>query len=144
MTPNPFQTEIPTTQPIKSFKPSPLKASALVAGLGLTLAIPAFAVNFSHFNPQDSGKSTLISQAKPKLELTLVSYAVTSAAYGKIIPAFVAKWKKEKKDFFFVSFKKFKLNLKKIYWEREREEQKLTIEDNNNKALLYNFIFFLL
>lgn len=98
MTPNPFQTGIPTTQPIKSFKPSPLKASALVAGLGLTLAIPAFAVNFSHFNPQDSGNSTLISQAKPKLELTLVTYAVTSAAYGKIIPAFVAKWKKEKKQ----------------------------------------------
>jgi sulfate transport system substrate-binding protein len=81
-----------------SFKPSPLKASALVAGLGLTMAIPVFAVNFSNPSAQSAHNSTLISQAKPKLELTLVSYAVTSDAYAKIIPAFVEKWKKEKKQ----------------------------------------------
>jgi sulfate transport system substrate-binding protein len=81
-----------------SFKPSPLKASALVAGLGLTMAIPVFAVNFSNPSAQSAPNSSLISQAKPKLELTLVSYAVTSDAYSKIIPAFVEKWKKEKKQ----------------------------------------------
>lgn len=98
MTVNPFNPLINLTKPVKSFKPSPLKASALVAGLGLTLAIPAFAANFGNFGAQTSGNSTLISQAKPKLELTLVTYAVTSDAYSKIIPAFVAKWKKEKKQ----------------------------------------------
>jgi sulfate transport system substrate-binding protein len=35
---------------------------------------------------------------KPKAQLTLVSYAVTQAAYSKIIPKFVAKWKKEQKQ----------------------------------------------
>jgi sulfate/thiosulfate-binding protein len=92
---NPFKTLI-NVQP--SFKPSPFKASALVAGLGLTMAIPVFAVNFSNPSAQSTNNSTLISQAKPKLELTLVTYAVTSDAYSKIIPAFVAKWKKEKKQ----------------------------------------------
>ncbi|MEG4105200.1 sulfate ABC transporter substrate-binding protein [Microcoleus sp. S13_C5] len=37
-----------------------------------------------------------ISQAKPKdVELTLVSFSVTKSAYEKIIPDFVAKWKRE-------------------------------------------------
>ena len=37
-----------------------------------------------------------ISQAKPKdVELTLVSFAVTKSAYDKIVPGFVAKWKRE-------------------------------------------------
>lgn len=35
------------------------------------------------------------SQAK-KVELTLVSFAVTKAAYSKIIPLFAAKWKRER------------------------------------------------
>ncbi|MEB3174131.1 MAG: sulfate ABC transporter substrate-binding protein [Cyanobacteriota bacterium] len=39
----------------------------------------------------------LLSQRNPqKLEVTLVSYAVTRSAYDKIIPKFVAQWKKEK------------------------------------------------
>lgn len=37
-----------------------------------------------------------ISQAKPKdVELTLVSFSVTKSAYDKIVPGFVAKWKRE-------------------------------------------------
>ncbi|MEG4573937.1 sulfate ABC transporter substrate-binding protein [Microcoleus sp. N3A4] len=37
-----------------------------------------------------------ISQPKPKdVELTLVSFAVTKSAYDRIIPGFVAKWKRE-------------------------------------------------
>lgn len=39
----------------------------------------------------------LLSQRNPQnLEVTLVSYAVTRSAYDKIIPKFVAQWKKEK------------------------------------------------
>ncbi len=41
-------------------------------------------------------KTQLISQKGKKVEITLVSYAVTKAAYSKIIPQFVAKWKREK------------------------------------------------
>ncbi len=41
-------------------------------------------------------KTQLISQSGKKVEITLASYAVTKAAYSKIIPQFVAKWKKEK------------------------------------------------
>lgn len=41
--------------------------------------------------------SVALAQQKPKsVQLTLVSYAVTRSAYEKIIPKFVAKWKKEK------------------------------------------------
>ncbi|MEG4961154.1 MULTISPECIES: sulfate ABC transporter substrate-binding protein [unclassified Microcoleus] len=37
-----------------------------------------------------------ISQPKPKdVELTLVSFSVTKSAYEKIVPGFVAKWKRE-------------------------------------------------
>ncbi|MDB9310702.1 sulfate ABC transporter substrate-binding protein [Aphanizomenon sp. CS-733/32] len=41
-------------------------------------------------------KPQLISQSGKKVEITLVTYAVTKAAYSKIIPDFVAKWKREK------------------------------------------------
>lgn len=41
-------------------------------------------------------QKTLISQQSKKVEITLVTYAVTKAAYSKIIPQFVAKWKREK------------------------------------------------
>ena len=43
-------------------------------------------------------QQTLLSQKAPTVELTLVSYAVTQAAYAKIIPQFTAKWKREKKQ----------------------------------------------
>jgi sulfate/thiosulfate transport system substrate-binding protein len=42
-------------------------------------------------NPQP----TLISQAGNNSQITLVSYAVTKAAYEKIIPLFVADWKQK-------------------------------------------------
>ncbi len=49
-------------------------------GLGLSWLIPQSA----------------IAQPKPKdVELTLVSFAVTKSAYDRIIPGFVAKWKRE-------------------------------------------------
>jgi sulfate/thiosulfate transport system substrate-binding protein len=65
------------------------KSSALIlaGGVGLSLGIPAYAIN---------NYSQLISQKPNKVELTLVSFSVTQSAYEKIIPKFVAKWKREK------------------------------------------------
>ena len=65
----------------------------LVVGLSLiTLAPFAIAVT--------SPKTQLISQRSnpQRVEINLVSYAVTKAAYQEIIPQFVAKWKREKKQ----------------------------------------------
>ncbi len=59
----------------------------LAGGVSLSLGIPAYAVN---------NYSQLISQKPNKVELTLVSFSVTQSAYEKIIPKFVAKWKREK------------------------------------------------
>ncbi|MBK1988809.1 sulfate ABC transporter substrate-binding protein [Sphaerospermopsis aphanizomenoides BCCUSP55] len=59
----------------------------------------ALGLSASTFLPVSAGttaqRTQLISQ-KGKKEITLVSYAVTKAAYSKIIPQFVAKWKREK------------------------------------------------
>ena len=60
----------------------------LAAGFSISTIFPAFAGT--------SQKTQLISQSGKKVEITLVTYAVTKAAYAKIIPQFVAKWKKEK------------------------------------------------
>lgn len=70
----------------------PFKSSsalALAAGLGLSAIFPVYAAGATQ-------KTQLISQRGKKVEITLVSYAVTKAAYDKIIPNFVAKWKREK------------------------------------------------
>jgi sulfate/thiosulfate-binding protein len=51
----------------------------------------AVGLGLSWFIPQSA-----ISQPKPKdVELTLVSFSVTKSAYEKIVPGFVAKWKRE-------------------------------------------------
>jgi sulfate/thiosulfate-binding protein len=78
---------------------SPKKFLALVAtGLSLSMAIAAC----SPSSPDTSNTAspaageTSTAAAPAKVELTLVSYAVTQAAYEKIIPQFVAKWKAEK------------------------------------------------
>lgn len=62
-----------------------------VTSLGVGLGVSAIAV------PQESASSLSqpiqrIAQAQPA-KLTLVSYAVTKAAYASIIPKFVADWK---------------------------------------------------
>jgi sulfate transport system substrate-binding protein len=60
------------------------------------LAIPAFAAGtIGSSNAPASQKNQLIAQRGGKTEITLVSYAVTKAAYDKIIPAFKAEWKKQ-------------------------------------------------
>mgnify|MGYP002783533730 CR=1 FL=1 len=58
----------------------------LAAGVGLSLGIPVYAL----------ASSQLISQKPNRVELNLVSFSVTQSAYEKIIPQFVAKWKREK------------------------------------------------
>jgi sulfate/thiosulfate transport system substrate-binding protein len=60
--------------------------------LALTVTVNTVVPVFANTNSQN----TLISQRPKKVEITLVSYAVTKAAYSKIIPQFVAKWKREK------------------------------------------------
>lgn len=74
--------------PLKS---SSTQAGALVlaTGLGLSTLLPVYAA-------LPTQKTQLISQKGKKVEITLVSYAVTKAAYEKIIPDFVTKWKREK------------------------------------------------
>ncbi len=67
------------TKRLKS--PTAIVAGTLIVGLGIgeLMSYPA------------------LSQQKAKdVQITLVSYAVTRAAYEKIIPKFVAKWQKEK------------------------------------------------
>ncbi|OUL21386.1 sulfate-binding protein [Nostoc sp. RF31YmG] len=81
-----------------SLKRPSVKTSVLVlaAGLGFSTLIPVYAANTASQTPSINQKTQLISQNGKKVEITLVSYAVTKAAYDKIIPQFVAKWKREK------------------------------------------------
>ena len=70
-------------------------ALVLAAGLGLTSLLPVYAASTASQTASANQKNQLISQGK-KVEITLVSYAVTKVAYDRIIPQFVAKWKKQK------------------------------------------------
>lgn len=72
-----------------SFRQRSPKSSILMlaAGVGISLSIPAYAI---------SNYPLLISQKPNKVEITLASFSVTQSAYEKIIPQFVAKWKREK------------------------------------------------
>jgi sulfate/thiosulfate-binding protein len=80
-----------------TIKPSSTQTSALLlaAGLSLGALFPVYAASTASQAESVKQKTQLISQKGSK-EITLVSYAVTKAAYEKIIPQFVAKWKKEK------------------------------------------------
>jgi sulfate/thiosulfate-binding protein len=75
-----------TTKFFPTSKTHKTSALILAAGLSVTSLLPAPA----------TAKQQLISQRGKKVEITLVSYAVTKSAYEKIIPNFVAKWKREK------------------------------------------------
>jgi sulfate/thiosulfate transport system substrate-binding protein len=68
--------------------------SLFMVGATLSVAI-ASCSSTSNNNPSQPGNNPPPSAKKDTLELTLVSYAVTRAAYEKIIPQFVEKWKKE-------------------------------------------------
>lgn len=76
------------------------QASALlvVAGIGFSTLLPspalAKAAKAAESAPPRQDQE-LLSQKPQTLELTLVTYAVTRAAYDNIIPLFVEKWKQE-------------------------------------------------
>lgn len=76
--------------------PSQTRVLLAAAGLTVTLAIPVYSASSQLQGESINPDQQLLSQKPKKVELTLVSYAVTQAAYNKIIPMFVAKWKKEK------------------------------------------------
>jgi sulfate transport system substrate-binding protein len=63
----------------------------VATGIGLTAVIPAYA---TRIHPATQPVQQ-ISQASRPVEVTLVTYAVTKAAYDKIIPLFTEKWKRE-------------------------------------------------
>ena len=62
--------------------------TVLAVILGVSTVVPVLAGS--------ANQNKLISQKPKTVEITLVTYAVTKAAYSKIIPEFVAKWKREK------------------------------------------------
>ncbi|MFB2647131.1 sulfate ABC transporter substrate-binding protein [Raphidiopsis sp. BLCC-F218] len=62
--------------------------TVLAVVLGVSTVLPVLAGS--------ANQNKLISQKPKTVEITLVTYAVTKAAYNKIIPEFVAKWKREK------------------------------------------------
>lgn len=75
-----------TIELLRRFKASSVKGfvSLLLVGVSLSVAIASCANSGANPTPQSNNP-----------QLTLVSYAVTRAAYEKIIPQFAAKWKKE-------------------------------------------------
>jgi sulfate/thiosulfate transport system substrate-binding protein len=64
-------------------------------GLGLSVAITACSPSGDSPSASPSSEGNSTAEAKPPVTLTLVSYAVTQAAYENIIPKFVEKWKSE-------------------------------------------------
>lgn len=62
-----------------------------LAGLGLSGAIASCTAP----NTSTSSSSPTPAASKEPIEMTLVSYAVTKAAYEKIIPLFTDQWQKE-------------------------------------------------
>ncbi|HEY9735647.1 MAG TPA: sulfate ABC transporter substrate-binding protein [Trichocoleus sp.] len=64
-----------------------------LAGVGMSSAIAACGSTSTTTGTADAGAAD--GEAKPPVELTLVSYAVTQAAYEEIIPKFVEQWKQE-------------------------------------------------
>jgi sulfate/thiosulfate transport system substrate-binding protein len=79
---------------MKKFKFRPFNKflALLLVGVGLTVGIAACTgSSTTTSSPTATGATT---NQKP-VELTLVSFAVTQAAYEKIVPLFTDKWKKE-------------------------------------------------
>jgi sulfate transport system substrate-binding protein len=64
------------------------------AGLGVAGAISACGSTTTTAPDASTGESTAAAPAE-KVELTLVSYAVTQAAYEQIIPQFAEQWKEK-------------------------------------------------
>ncbi|HEY9644914.1 MAG TPA: sulfate ABC transporter substrate-binding protein [Chroococcidiopsis sp.] len=68
----------------------------MIVGVGLSVAIASCTgPSADSASPGASSAASPAGEAKPAVELTLVSYAVTETAYSEIIPKFVEKWKAE-------------------------------------------------
>ncbi|HEY9697134.1 MAG TPA: sulfate ABC transporter substrate-binding protein [Trichocoleus sp.] len=67
----------------------------LLVGFGLTITIAACNGPSGDSTSQAGTSNSNGNASNGKVELTLVSFAVTQAAYEKIIPLFTSKWKKE-------------------------------------------------
>ncbi len=64
-----------------------------VLGLGLSVAIAACTAPANQTSSTSPAASPATTEAKQPAEITLVSFAVTKAAYEKIIPLFTEQWK---------------------------------------------------
>ncbi|WP_019498106.1 sulfate ABC transporter substrate-binding protein [Pseudanabaena sp. PCC 6802] len=64
-------------------------------GLFLAAAIAACGPQANQSSPADQSSPTVRSSSPKEAKITLVSYAVTKAAYAKIIPLFVAEWEQK-------------------------------------------------
>jgi len=73
------------------------QASALLlaAGIGFSALLPAPALAKTAESTPPRQDQELLSQRPETVELTLVSYAVTKAAYDNIIRLFAEKWKRD-------------------------------------------------
>lgn len=69
--------------------------SFFLVGTVLSLAIAACAPGNSPDTANSPAANNSAATNKENVELTLVSYAVTKAAYATIIPKFAAQWKKD-------------------------------------------------
>lgn len=74
-------------------KCQPLKSFAAIS-LGLSIGVAPIATPAALANPTQTD-ARLVAQAPKKVEITLVSFAVTKAAHDKIVPLFQEKWKRE-------------------------------------------------
>lgn len=71
------------------------KTTALLFAVGLGLSSVVSACSSPTGGDTTAGNQPEGEQPQKDVRVTLVSYAVTRAAYEKIIPAFTAKWKQE-------------------------------------------------
>ena len=78
------------------FRKARRRVLAGLLGVGMSVAIAACTTptDTTTTTPTE-GTPAAETTSKPPVELTLVSYAVTQAAYEQIIPQFVEKWKAE-------------------------------------------------
>lgn len=88
--------QLSSQQLTKWLQPSSLKrfVSLFLVGVSLSVAIASCSGPGADTSSSPSGGSSS-GAAKPDVELTLVSFAVTRAAHEKIIPKFTEQWKKE-------------------------------------------------
>jgi len=81
---------------IDLLKPKPFQRFVAFFVFGAALSGAIAACSGPATPPEASASGSSSAAAPEKVQLTLVSYAVTQSAYEKIIPKFAAKWKAER------------------------------------------------